>query len=151
MANGKEHAAATRSLGAVLSLASAGAMLAGYPLPAIGLAVGAVGGHIAPPDLDLPGITYCERRILRWNRVAGILWRWYWFLYSMLIPHRHWLSHLPGIGTAGRMLYLLWWLPAVWLYAGWPLLPLAVIALWAWLSWSAQDTAHLHLDDWRLH
>ena len=35
------------------------------------------------------------------------LWQMYWFPYAIIIPHRHGLSHLPGLGTAGRLAYLL--------------------------------------------
>ena len=34
------------------------------------------------------------------------LWQMYWFPYAIIIPHRHGLSHLPGLGTAGRVAYL---------------------------------------------
>jgi len=27
--------------------------------------------------------------------------------YGLLIPHRHWLSHLPVVGTIGRVLYIM--------------------------------------------
>lgn len=27
--------------------------------------------------------------------------------YAVVIPHRHWLSHLPIVGTAGRLAYIL--------------------------------------------
>jgi len=150
MANGAEHAVATRRLGTLLQLGAVAAAFAGHPLPAIGIFAGAIGGHMATPDLDLPGLTHCENRIRRFNRILGALWVALWIPYGLLVPHRSWVSHLPGVGTAIRMLYLLWWLPFLWLWLELPVQVLTPVALFAWSAWSAQDTMHLHLDGWRL-
>lgn len=32
-------------------------------------------------------------------------WGLRWYLYGLFIPHRHWLSHLPIIGTMVRLIY----------------------------------------------
>jgi uncharacterized metal-binding protein len=54
-----------------------------------------LGGLYLSPDLDL--------KSLPWKR-WGIL-RFLWLPYQR-IPHRHWLSHAPVVGSIGRLLYL---------------------------------------------
>jgi uncharacterized metal-binding protein len=54
-----------------------------------------LGGLYLSPDLDL--------KSLPWKR-WGIL-RFLWLPYQR-IPHRHWLSHAPFVGSIGRLLYL---------------------------------------------
>jgi uncharacterized metal-binding protein len=58
-----------------------------------------LGGLYLSPDLDL--------KSLPWKR-WGIL-RIIWLPYQR-IPHRHWLSHAPIVGSIGRLLYLGLWL-----------------------------------------
>ncbi len=58
-----------------------------------------LGGLYLSPDLDL--------KSLPWKR-WGIL-RFIWIPYQR-IPHRHWLSHAPVVGSIGRLLYLGLWL-----------------------------------------
>jgi len=71
-------------------------------------AVGCVAGVLLSPDLDHEAITESEALVYRrGGQVLGSLWRTYWMPYALLIPHRHWLSHAPLIGTLGRLLYLL--------------------------------------------
>jgi uncharacterized metal-binding protein len=42
--------------------------------------------------------------------LLGYVWQWVWYAYAIAIPHRHWTSHGPIVGTAGRVAYcLLWW------------------------------------------
>lgn len=142
MATGAEHAAACRRIWRASVPVAAALAVAVHPACA-GLAVGALVGKLVTPDLDLPGITYCERRIMRWNRLAGWLWRAYWMPYAWRNGHRG-RSHRWPLGTLDRNLYLLW-LPmatTVVLF-GWPavLFWLAVFA-----GQSAQDICHIAMD-----
>ena len=139
MASGKEHfQAATRAAWRVTIAGVAVAPL--YP-ETILMAVGAHLARYVTPDLDMPQVTLEEGRILRYSRVLGELYIVYWMPYARHISHRHWLSHLPGVGTAIRMIYALWWLafyvPPLW----W--LPL-------WVGWTAVDATHLMEDEWKL-
>ena len=54
-----------------------------------------LGGLYLSPDLDLKSIPW-----KRWG-VLRIIW-----LPYQRIPHRHWLSHAPVVGSIGRLLYL---------------------------------------------
>lgn len=142
MANGRTHA---RYAGNFLFLASAGALgltqIPGYREEAIALVLGAVGGWLVTPDIDITGRTYEERRIWTFSPLLGWLWMAYWYPYAKLIPHRHKLSHMAGIATALRMVYLLWWVP---LFLDIP----PDLFLWAWCTWTAQDVLHWVLDIW---
>jgi uncharacterized metal-binding protein len=74
-----------------------------YTSVEIGLVVGLshfVGGWYLSPDLDLK-----SRPFLRWGVLKSI-----WVPYQNSIPHRHWLSHAPVIGSVVRLFYLAAWL-----------------------------------------
>lgn len=64
-----------------------------------GLALGSgivIHGLLLSNDLDVRSKPY-----RRW----GVL-RFIWWPYKRLIPHRHWLSHAPIVGTSLRILYM---------------------------------------------
>jgi uncharacterized metal-binding protein len=73
-----------------------------------------LGGLYLSPDLDLKSIPW-----KRW----GIL-KFIWLPYQKFIPHRHWLSHAPVIGSAVRLLYLGVLLSPVAIALYWELQPL---------------------------
>jgi len=81
-------------------------ILSGYYFsPVLGLIAASshlLGGLYLSPDLDL--------KSLPWKR-WGIL-RFLWLPYQR-IPHRHWLSHAPVVGSIGRLLYLGLWVSPV--------------------------------------
>ena len=143
MADGRTHA---RIASGVTLAVSVAALPVGVhdSAAALALIVGAVAGFAISPDLDLEGRTEDEARMWRISPVLGFLWQTYWYPYALLIPHRHWLSHAPGIGTFIRMLYVGWWIPLIapvdWRF---------VVVMW--LAWCVQDIAHLAADGWRFH
>lgn len=141
MASGIEHAIAARRVLYMVAPVSL-ALCAVHPA-ALGLAVGALVGKLATPDLDLPGITYCERRIMRWNRVAGWLWVQFWRPYARRNNHRG-RSHTWPRGTWDRCSYLLW-LPCLVTVAlfGWPV---ALFWLCVFVGQSCQDIVHIAMD-----
>ncbi len=67
-------------------------------------------GILLTPDLDQETRGWAENKLLR-NRnivvafIGGIHYA-IWYPYGKLIPHRHFLSHLPVVGTALRLAYL---------------------------------------------
>lgn len=69
-------------------------------------ALGALAGLMLSPDQDL---FRCNA-----NRRWGIV-RFIWWPYSQAIPHRHWLSHGPVIGTLTRYTYLRCIIAIAWL------------------------------------
>jgi len=73
-----------------------------------------LGGLYLSPDLDL--------KSLPWKR-WGLL-KFIWLPYQNFIPHRHWLSHAPVIGTTVRLLYLSVLLSPVVIALFWELQPL---------------------------
>ena len=76
-----------------------------YFSPELGLIAASshlLGGLYLSPDLDLKSNPW-----KRW----GVL-RFIWLPYQR-IPHRHWLSHAPIVGSIGRLLYLGLWLSPV--------------------------------------
>ena len=100
MASGKNH---DKSIYFATPLVG---ILSGYYLsPMLGLIAASshlLGGLYLSPDLDL--------KSLPWKR-WGIL-RFLWLPYQR-IPHRHWLSHAPIVGSIGRLLYLGLWVSPV--------------------------------------
>lgn len=68
------------------------------------------------------------------------------------IPHRHWLSHCPIVGTLGRLLYMTLMGGLIWLLLGRPPLPFVLVNLPAgWIAafvagLMVSDTAHWLMD-----
>jgi uncharacterized metal-binding protein len=68
---------------------------------------GCLAGLLITPDLDVD-VPVNSHAVVR--RHAGLLpwlaWRLLWLPYAKTIPHRHWLSHAPVIGTLIRVAYM---------------------------------------------
>lgn len=143
MASGVQHSNASEKL-FYLSVACAIPLsLNGNALPATSFCVGTLLGWLMTPDLDIAGRTHEETRIYRVSRLLGFIYQLYWKPYSRLVPHRKWYGHLPAIGTLLRALYAFWWLPLV-VEMDW------TMTLWILVGWTAQDTLHIHMDNWKV-
>jgi uncharacterized metal-binding protein len=113
-----------------------------FPLESTAVIVGCLSGVVLTPDLDVDGgnvgFSIIRRRA---GSLPAFLWRAYWFPYSRLIPHRHWVSHLPLVSTAIRLTYLFWWIPLVpvtsWLWTAF---------LWFAVGLALADFNHAFLD-----
>jgi uncharacterized metal-binding protein len=118
---------------------------------AIGLALGGLGGLLITPDIDHFKRTHEEYRIY-WHLgpLAGKLWQAYWSPYSIFIPHRHWLSHFPVVGTALRILYLgiPLWIAVYVLDVSIPDWRQAYVS--AFVAWAVQDFFHWVFDGFGL-
>jgi len=105
MPSGRIHAATT----VALSLAAGvGAYTQNQPVPVItALAGGCLAGLLLSPDLDVDQGSISMKFARRsFGCLVGLIWAIYWKPYSAIIPHRSWLSHLPVISTALRLLYM---------------------------------------------
>ncbi|HEY9607663.1 MAG TPA: metal-binding protein [Allocoleopsis sp.] len=103
MASGKNH---DRSiLFATPIVLAVGSYQFGLEVGVIAAASHFLGGYWLSPDLDIKSAPF-----LRW----GVL-RFIWLPYQKKIPHRHWLSHSPVIGSTIRLLYLGVCLSPLWL------------------------------------
>ncbi|MFW6731495.1 MAG: metal-binding protein [Synechococcus sp.] len=94
MASGAAHDRLTQRLALPLALVC-------WPLigPTAAVAVGLAflfGGLWLSPDLDTR-----SRPSRRWGLLAVL-----WLPYRRLVRHRGWISHLPLLGSAGRLAYL---------------------------------------------
>ena len=94
MASGAAHDRVTQRLALPLALVC-------WPLmgPTAAVAVGLaflLGGLWLSPDLDTR-----SRPSRRWGPLAVL-----WLPYRRLVRHRGWISHLPLLGSAGRLAYL---------------------------------------------
>jgi len=110
--NGKAHA--TASVAAAIPTGMIVAVILG---PDVGLCAtaGCLAGVFVTPDLDQLSVSRSEWNIIK--RLPCIGWGWLalWDAYARIIPHRSIWSHLPILGTAGRLAYLealdcAWWL-----------------------------------------
>lgn len=68
--------------------------------------LGCILGLIIEPDLDVDHKTKSEYRVYKIFKPFGALWYYIWLPYAKLMPHRHFLSHAPIIGTILRYFYL---------------------------------------------
>ena len=146
--NGKSHA--TASIVAALPTAAVTALLLG---PDVGLCagVGCLLGIPINPDLDQLTIERAEWKIIKWLPVVGWGWLMIWDLYARGISHRHILSHLPILGTVGRLAYLELWDCGWWLARGQPdpipvTLAQARLALGVFIGLAVSDTLHWLMD-----
>jgi uncharacterized metal-binding protein len=94
MASGAAHDRLTQRLALPLALVC-------WPLigPTAAVAMGLaflLGGLWLSPDLDTR-----SRPSRRWGPLAVL-----WLPYRRLVRHRGWISHLPLLGSAGRLAYL---------------------------------------------
>ena len=137
------HSAVTFGLGC----ACAGIAYVTHSPAWVAVSAGAFTGLAILPDLDLDkGCTATK---------AFLPWRVIWWPYSRLVRHRSWVSHLPVVSTAIRLLYLAAWLviPALYVWRNWPgawnnLAALALVyAPFAFLGLCAADTAHWIMDN----
>lgn len=140
---------------ALITAAAAGGLLAvsvatGQPAAARwALVGGCLAGLLLTPDLDVDEGAR-SHSLVRENagRLAGAAWRLAWLPYARLMPHRHWLSHAPVIGTLGRVGYLLAIVWAVLALAGrpWPWPSVPTWALWALAGLMVSDALHWAAD-----
>jgi uncharacterized metal-binding protein len=152
MPNGNVHAAAGAKLLVATGIVTVACATAAPPELAIvgaGISLGAFGGWLVTPDIDLyQAHTWEEQRMLRWLGWLGHLWIAYWWLtYARWHGHRGGGSHTFVLGSLPRFL-LLWW-PLV-LASWWLALP-PDLALLLWLGIFVghvilQDGLHLVMD-----
>ena len=150
MASGKVHA---RSTSTVLVVATAVIVATFAPPHVAAFIAGLIVGHYATPDVrdQHQAINEGERMVWQhFGKAAGRLWTVIWWIPARVIPHRSWLSHLPGPATilAAAWLYAvplaaLWWYSPTWFMAVWAL------KWWHIVGWMIQDTVHLAQDGWR--
>ncbi|MDH5183461.1 MAG: metal-binding protein [Gammaproteobacteria bacterium] len=106
MASGRTHALITATL-AMPTAATVGLLLSqGDVKLALIAGMGGLSGLLLHPDQDLDHLDFYEHRIIKWSWGLLAFWVGWWIPYGRLIPHRHWLSHTPFIGTIGRVMYL---------------------------------------------
>jgi len=120
----------------------------------VAFVAGLVVGHYASPDTrDVnKKRTKPEQMVSeRFGRFAGNVWSAIWEPLARRIPHRSWLSHLPGPATimAAAWLYAvpltaLWWYSPTWFAVVWAL------KWWHVAGWMIQDTVHLAQDDFKV-
>lgn len=152
MANGKEHAIATRRNAIIVTVAS----LITVPLSG-GLSLAALPGiwlsHFITPDFDLSEQhpIFMQRRVIQRLWLIGWLLWLYWYPYGKLCGHRG-RSHSYPFGTLVRLVYTLWpiaW--ALWYFAP-ALLTQDTSIAWGFLitatflTWSINDWTHLWMD-----
>lgn len=121
MSSGREHAAASLGL-ALISLVEKRSVedhLTG--------STGYVLSLFISPDLD-QGTSYYGGRLIRSaSPLFFHVWMLFWRPYSILIPHRSWISHFPIIGTVIRIIYLT--LPLLLFMESWK----SLVELYQWI------------------
>jgi len=146
--NGKAHA--TASLVLALPCGVAAYAVTENVAVSVGATVGCLAGTLLTPDLDVDGITSSEWWLVKKLGPLGFLWMAAWWPYAKIIPHRHWLSHAPIVGTIGRLAYVL--LPVVLLCVALGVeLPEIPLVAWHAIAGAVRglmvsDTAHWLMD-----
>lgn len=137
MASGQIHAGCSIALAAASFGGIVGA-LNDYLAGAAG-ATGCLLGILLTPDLDQEGLSSSENAVIKHTLGLGYLWLLLWYPYARLIRHRSPWSHLPLLGTAGRLLYVsvLAAIPALW---GWRVAA-PHLSEWPLLGWGISGLA----------
>lgn len=111
MATGKMHQLATVALAP--AAAGVGYVVSNDVWIAGAVTAGVLFGLLVHPDRDLR-VSKIDFDMAGYTLGLGLIWPMLWYPYSSAIPrHRHPLSHLPAVGTAGRVAYMLF---VVWLF-----------------------------------
>lgn len=103
MPGGKVHSA--------LTIATTSGVVAPYLIVQLGgdpylYVAGCLVGLLVMPDMDVDGGNISDFFIRKVSRLAQWLWRAFWSPYAKLVPHRHFVSHFPVIGTLLRIGYI---------------------------------------------
>jgi uncharacterized metal-binding protein len=103
MPSGKVHSA--------LTLATTSGVVAPYLLVQLGgnpwmYVGGCLVGLLVMPDMDVNGGNISDLFIRKVSRPVQWLWRAFWHPYAILVPHRHFISHFPVVGTVLRIGYI---------------------------------------------
>lgn len=160
MASGREHnlastvVSAPLGLGIGLILYGEGAPLSVATRAGMSASAGCLAGILLTPDLDILTMTKSEWLVVRWLPVIGWLWLAIWDLYARLLPHRNALSHLPILGTTGRMLYLGGFAYGLWLLMRQPALPSlppSEVLICGLIGLLVSDSFHWLMDGCPLH
>ena len=147
MPSGRIHSATT------VILAAAGtwfSVRAGTPVAqTAALSAGILTGLVLTPDLDVDEGCYSTSLIRRtFGRFAARAWFLFWLPYSRLIPHRSYLSHMPILSTAIRLLYVAAIPLLVYFLADLPfaLPPIPAVLIWSAAGLALADILHFLLD-----
>jgi uncharacterized metal-binding protein len=103
MPSGKVHTA--------LTLATVSGVIAPYAVVNMNgneylYIAGCLTGILIMPDQDVNGGNISDSLIRRVFPPVQWLWRIFWTPYALLVPHRHFISHLPILGTVLRIGYI---------------------------------------------
>jgi uncharacterized metal-binding protein len=132
MPSGKIHSA--------LTMATISGVIAPYLVVNLGgneytYVAGCVVGLMVSPDMDVDGGNISDQYIRKVSRPAQWLWRLFWTPYALLVPHRHFVSHFPIVGTLLRV--------------GYVFMLINIINFIAWIGFQLFDTvSFLWLWDW---
>ena len=142
MASGKAHNTASLVLSPIVGVALL--LTTRDLLSALAGAAGCACGMFLSPDTDQEIIVHAgQKTLVTYVPVLGWWWLGVWDIYARLIPHRHALSHLPIVGTAGRYGYLRLLAWGVWRISG-AVVPAAPLPFWVGVGLS--DLAHWIMD-----
>ena len=108
MADGKSHGRITLAL--TITMTPIVTIITLSPQKSVMFSTGCLLGLIVEPDLDVNHVTESERRMIKVFGTLAYFWIGLWLPYALIIPHRSILSHMPILGTAIRLAYLLGWL-----------------------------------------
>jgi uncharacterized metal-binding protein len=103
MPSGKVHSAIT--------LATASGVVAPYAIVQLdgnpwNYVAGCLTGLMIMPDMDVDGGNVSDFYIRKVSRILQVIWRGFWHPYAILVPHRHFISHFPVLGTVLRIGYI---------------------------------------------
>jgi len=144
MSSGKDHA--TASLIGAIPVSALVMTQTGEIIPSVLAGVGCVAGVFLSPDLDINHKTVSERAFAVWfGKIIGKVWFIIWWPYAMAIPHRHWTSHFPIVGTVGRLAYL-WVILRLFNYA----VPITEELVWFSAGLAFADILHWIMDGFPL-
>lgn len=103
MPSGKVHSALTLSVASGVLAPHFIWMTGGDPFKYL---AGCLCGVLVMPDMDVDAGNISDTYIRKVFPPAQKIWRTFWFPYAKLVPHRHFISHFPFVGTLLRIGYI---------------------------------------------
>jgi len=141
LSSGKTHARTSLVLAAPVGVAVA--VWTRDPAAGVCAALGCASGVVLSPDLDVDHKTESEEQVSRWGPLFGIVFMTWWLPYALVMRHRSFWSHFPGISTTIRVLYAFWWLaPLSFAIRQTPGVLFWWFSLWYVVGLTISDTAH---------
>lgn len=103
--------------GWIISAPASFYLMLNNPIVGLGSFIGYISGKYITCDWDIAGLTHDEGMIINDFKIIGYLIVGYTTIYGIAFrrKHRSFWTHFPWVSTLGRLIFLFWWIPILYL------------------------------------